>query len=410
MQGPRTSWLQFNGDDGGQSANTLSQLAQQHREALIAHLAGLAAVEHFYSEVLICQWRLDALDAQHSMLEEIFTPAMFPAPRSVPTEGMPDESSASNLSSTRRDVALQHCLNELSAQRSSAVTAVRERASQYTVPTLSSWGTIGSATAHTTHTDARVLNLKICSPPTRKDLQPDVNRYLEAIHNTYNDVEAETRAIVAAVPDDGVERLNLDFGRRRAFWVLQLEETWSAWEQATCNMHLSGESAARVWSDIMTATPMYLLVKGEVSSMSPTLLQGLASVAAAGFELELLQLTCARCSSVGCSEEVFDSGSQTSHEPHRLLLSVLKCLGEACALHEVGKLLADSHAIVTSALPVEHLEVAEAVARCGDAELVLAWLTRMGSRGQWIVWLVDILSLCILSIQNKFLRGSDPRF
>jgi hypothetical protein len=148
---------------------------------------------------------------------------------------------------------------------------------------------------------------------------------------------------------------------------------------------------------------MYLLVKGEVSSMSPTLLQGLASVAAAGFELELLQLTCARCSSVGCSEEVFDSGSQTSHEPHRLLLSVLKCLGEACALHEVGKLLADNHAIVTPALPVEHLEVAEAVARCGDAELVLAWLTRMGSRGQWIVWLVDSLieALCESALHGE---------
>lgn len=62
--------------------------------------------------------------------------------------------------------------------------------------------------------------------------------------------------------------------------------------------------------------------------------------------------------------------------------------------------------MTTPMFPAAHLTVAIAVARCDDAEVVLRWLTQNGTKGQWVVWLVDCL---IEALCEAAELGDEPR-
>jgi hypothetical protein len=288
---------------------------------------------------------------------------------------------------------LEHCVEVLGAQRAQAIESLKERASNYAVPMLPSC--TGS-----TILKASASGLDL-TEAVNEDCQPGLERFIEAIENTYGDAEEEMRAIVAVVPGSDVKRLYSEFWRRRAFWTDQLEETWSAWERATRSMHQTSESALHVWTDIMSTLPMYLSSKADFSGLSPVLACGLADVAAAGLDMELWEIQCSRCPSAldsngsldktGESNECWtDPPSSGEHKSRVLIISILEVLGKDSALHMVGQALAGK-ATTTHRMPAGHLAVAIAVARSGDADMVFEWLNRTGPRGQWVVWLVDCL-------------------
>lgn len=433
------------------ATHVLSRLSQQHREKLASRQAGLAAVERFHCEVLTCQWHLDALETQLSMLEESTGQAASDgsafswdsdesdrdeAPGSCPdceaqlvwsayAEGpyevgwhccnyktcgsdgegkkgecrwfcadcqndfcdkcKPQQKAApsSTTSAERRTLALENCVTALNTQREQAIAGLRERASHYTV--------LGPDRGH---------GNQACE---NEELQPGMSRYLEAANVTYENIVEETRALMGAVSENDVKRLYSHFWRRRDFWKTQLEETWSAWEKSTQDLHKIGDDVANVWFDIMTCTPLCLPAKPRLSALCPKLVEGLAHIAATGFELELFELQLSERSPSNSSETDEDADS-TPAQPSRctLMTAVLEVVREAGALHKVGEALLRPDGVALSHLPVAQTAVAVAVARCDGADLVIQWLKYTGNKGQWVVWLTDCLieATCEAAQQN----------
>jgi hypothetical protein len=155
-------------------------------------------------------------------------------------------------------------------------------------------------------------------------------------------------------------------------------------------MYRLNEEASQVWQDIIISAPLSTLLKPGQADPCPELLQALAGVATAGFELELLDLQ--------RSNKESASTGFCSHESRFLSTSVLNILSGASVLHRVGTALLHDRVVSVPVLPPHHLAVAIAVARgqSDDADIVFLWLNQDGFGRQWLVWLVDCLieALC----------------
>jgi len=236
-----------------------------------------APADGFYGEVLTCQWHIDALEVQLSLLEEVAH----------------CDAEAVTLRGT---AALQRCLVALEEQHASAVDSLWERVAPY----------IKSMSVHScNHSFAR--SNSYCTNSTgadeilgKRDVPRCFERCLRAAEFTYAGIAEETRALVEALalPGEDVNLCGLTFcegvshgGRiaqhywvmwqRLSFWVKRLEETWKEWEKATECMHNACDNSASIWSDRFH-NPL---------DVHPTLLQGLANDRARAFEVKLSAMT-----------------------------------------------------------------------------------------------------------------------
>ena len=296
LTGPLTSWQRNvhtdknssagqqqagNRNPGSSVAPTLAQLGKCHSDALIAHKKSFcgevltwggpdrfyeevltASADRFYGEVLTCQWHIDALDAQLTLLEEVAH-----CDPEAPTQG---------------SAALERCLVALEEQHASAVDSLLERAAAYT-------HSVCGDRKDSTAADEIVGN---------RDVPKCFEQCLRVAEFTYAGIAEETRAMVEVLPGDDVKLGGLTFcegvshgGRiaghysamwqRQSFWASQLAETWMEWEKATECMHNACDNGANIWSDRFH-NPL---------DAQPTLLQGLANDKARAFEVKLNDMT-----------------------------------------------------------------------------------------------------------------------
>lgn len=194
-------------------AKLLTYKVECYCDAVESRRKSLAAVDGFYRELMVCQWRIEAIEAQQRALQ---TPEALPVPAfEADTEGA--EAPAFHLVET--------CLSELATLRDAAQHGIQERAAHYA---LASHGP------------------RMASSVEEKSMA--LEGYLKLADEVFAEASAEMRGL--AEQRSAWANLPNSLARRLKFWSCELEETWSNWQDATSRMYSSGHDALCAWREI----------------------------------------------------------------------------------------------------------------------------------------------------------------
>ncbi|CAK0883757.1 unnamed protein product [Prorocentrum cordatum] len=207
---------------------------------------------------------------------------------------------------------------ELRRQRAAAREALEERASSYS---------LGVPSGHGRHSKRFARG-----PAEREEA---LERYRQVADAAFDQILAEAEEL-SRLPlgPDWRARLGPGLRRRRRFWEGQLEEAWSAWQEATTAMHRAGDEAVDAWRSVgelaELAGPAGGLREAAPAAPPAALQEGMVLLAARGLEAELVgAMGLSGLSDGGCH---FDCRAE-------LLLEVLEALRAAGALADVGDAL-----------------------------------------------------------------------
>jgi len=315
------------------SARTLQQFrnvsateqAHQYHEAVATRKASIAAVDRFYRDLVVYQWRVDALDSQLSALSAASRrPAEIAGESSCQSED-PDVADESDeemfewaIELAKRRSLCEHSLAEILKQSQTVVSSFEERASHYAIGERGASGRLERLAA------------------SEEERQRALERFRSFVQETQAEMMIEVQEILKVAPGpSGLEDLFAVLSRRRAFWNGQLEETWSAWQEATMTMHQSGEEVVETWGGlaILASNPNCWWCRASGCS------HALAVVAARCLEVELLDtlgLSGLCDTSLSTETVLFSTEARLA-----LLVAMLEELRTAEHLHLVGDALHD---------------------------------------------------------------------
>mmetsp|Transcript_6168 Transcript_6168/g.11395 ORF Transcript_6168/g.11395 Transcript_6168/m.11395 type:complete len:527 (+) Transcript_6168:50-1630(+) len=292
-------------------AESLAAQALLYHEAIVRRRRNLTAADHFYRDLMVYQWRLNALEVQ--------VRAVNAAIQCSETE--PDVELAPDADGAPLPVSsvLGDCLSELEQQQAIAVAAFNERASHYALGAPSDTGCLKRFAA------------------SKLERQAAINSYHGLATDTFSEVMREARAFAQVNPQKQVlQQLLVTLERRVAFWQNQLEETWAAWHDVTAEMHRSGDDVMAIWKKMIRD----LKVVCHLTTQKPTqsLKRALIGFTARGLNVELINsvglrgLSSDKGGTEGqCGPDYFSLTARVS-----ALLSALKLLRQEGLLHEVG--------------------------------------------------------------------------
>lgn len=298
----------------------LKEQAWRFCDAVARRRANIIAADQFYRDVLVYQWRLDAISSQ------------LHAADMVRDAAVPSSSEEAAL----RRLAFDGCLLELAEQRAAAVAALAERASCYAL----------CAPASAT---GRVERLAA----TAEERQAAVEALQRLANNTFDELCSEAREILRVEPGEAaLQRLRHGLERRQEFWHGQMEDTWTAWQQATERMHQEGEKVLTAWSEFSFTTEQvvacWLL---DPQGLQLPLLQAIASVTASMLEAELLQPV-GLCGLTKLAQPGYSAEQAAEFSPdarYALLTSTVEVLRNLHAMHFLGDALLNGIAAAGSA-------------------------------------------------------------
>ncbi|CAJ1341353.1 unnamed protein product [Effrenium voratum] len=228
-------------------AKVLTAKVQRYCTAVESRRENLAAVDGFYRELMVCQWRVEAIEAQQRAL-------------AVPAD-------AGGGAADSLGEAVAAALVELSQLREGAVAGLEERATHYAL----------LAEGHTAHTEAERDAAMGC--------------YRQLVAEVFTEASAEMQGLLEA--RGCALGLLGSLERRRSFWARELEETWAAWHDATARMHTAGYDALCAWREIAEVLESAcqhferLQDGGQKVIAKPELREALVTFAARSLELEL---------------------------------------------------------------------------------------------------------------------------
>ncbi|CAL1135475.1 unnamed protein product [Cladocopium goreaui] len=265
---------------------------------------------------MVCQWRIEAIEAQQRALQE-------PEARAAVEESL-----------------LQIC--ELATLHDAALQGLEERAAHYAV---TNWRSNGLP--------KRVI--------FSEDKSTALERYRKLAEEVFAEAAAEMRGLteayigtfwydflgssrVARAPKAAWANLPNSLARRLKFWSCELEETWSNWQDATSRMYSAGHDALGAWRDIAEVLECacqhfeHLQDGGQKVIAKPELQAALIIFVARSLEVELLN-------SLGLSG-LRDADADDDGEPQLsfcvetrldMLTSVLELLCHLNVLDRVGE-------------------------------------------------------------------------
>lgn len=298
-------------------------------EAVEGRRKSLAAVDGFYRELMVCQWRIEAIEAQQRALQEpevpekqVVSPTAFEA---VSWEGETDGFNP-----------VETCLAELATLHDAALQGLEERAAHYAV---TSWRSNG-------------LPKRVISS---EDKSTALERYRKLAEEVFAEAAAEMRGLTEA-PKAAWANLPNSLARRLKFWSCELEETWSNWQDATSRMYSAGHDALGAWREIAEVLECacqhfeHLQDGGQKVIAKPELQAALIIFVARSLEVELLN-------SLGLSG-LRDADDADDGEPQRfcvetrldMLTSVLELLCHLNVLDRVGEELLHAGGSLPSSL------------------------------------------------------------
>mmetsp|Transcript_116335 Transcript_116335/g.290492 ORF Transcript_116335/g.290492 Transcript_116335/m.290492 type:complete len:497 (+) Transcript_116335:116-1606(+) len=325
-----------------QVAALLAERAQQFCDAVALRRESIATSDRFYRDLMVYQWRLEALDARIAAVAA--TAASMPptataiAPSDTCPGGTQDSSTGSAMGAATKSQhteLLDYVLVALQEQRCAAVAALEERAAHYAVGAPAATG--------------RLEQMSIDEADRQRGME-----YLRALaQDTYDEIADEAHEILEVPPSEsGLRALCAALKRRRDFWHGQMEETFAAWQQATERMHRAGEEALVNWGSVtaaVRAAPHGWQLSGpctgtitagsaaatrQQQDLPSEVLQALATASARCLEAELLETLGLSGLCTGAQDVDFSREARLA-----LLTSMLKCLKAAEALHRVGEAL-----------------------------------------------------------------------
>lgn len=298
-------------------AKLLMTKVQCYCEAVEGRRKSLAAVDGFYRELMVCQWRIEAIEAQQRALQEpevpekqVVSPTAFEA---VSWEGQTDGFNP-----------VETCLAELATLHDAALQGLEERAAHYAV---TNWRSNG-------------LPKRVISS---EDKSTALERYRKLAEEVFAEAAAEMRGLTEA-PKAAWANLPNSLARRLKFWSCELEETWSNWQDATSRMYSAGHDALGAWRDIAEVLECacqhfeHLQDGGQKVIAKPELQAALIIFVARSLEVELLN-------SLGLSG-LRDADADDDGEPQLsfcvemrldMLTSVLELLCHLNVLDRVGE-------------------------------------------------------------------------
>jgi len=348
---------------GGMPKPSLAQQAERYREAVAARLASLAAADRFYHDILVYQWRVDALEAQAQAVQAVVAPS---SPHAAVVADVAVEA-------VRRHAAFEKCLLDIGTQHDLAVEALEGRAADYALLTP-------PAPASSGHAVKLVVG--------ESERQSAMERYRRLAATTFEEIASEASAILRVdAGEQNLRQLASSLHRRREFWLSQLEETWGDWQQVTARMHNAGDIALEAWASIVAAVEACR----SLPAICPTMLTSLAVVCARCIEVELLD-------SVGLSGLGDNIRPEASPDARvGLALLVLELVHESGGLHIVGEEL-------LRAAPAEQGTLSTEVA--AEVTRVLAEPELDGQSGSLASWLGWSL---VAAVGTAARRGDEPR-
>eukprot|EP00429_Kryptoperidinium_foliaceum_P020714 CAMPEP_0176048422 /NCGR_PEP_ID=MMETSP0120_2-20121206/24054_1 /TAXON_ID=160619 /ORGANISM="Kryptoperidinium foliaceum, Strain CCMP 1326" /LENGTH=557 /DNA_ID=CAMNT_0017381841 /DNA_START=124 /DNA_END=1797 /DNA_ORIENTATION=- len=214
----------------------LVERAKEYRTAVASRRGCIAAADRFYRDLMVYQWRLDALDAQMAAVSAAVMQSTSSSAGCGGETSHDDAEEVVTRDDTLRVNALNQSMEVIDQQEASAVAALEERAKYYMVCAPATTGRLERmATTEAEHRRA-------------------VDGFLELARSTYEEIEVDARNILQVAPGaEGLQSLSAVMERHRCFWQGQLEETWTAWQDATRRMHRFGDEALRAWAGMAKA-------------------------------------------------------------------------------------------------------------------------------------------------------------
>jgi len=247
-------------------AKLLSNKVGGYCHAVEAQRKSLAAVDGFYRELMVCQWRIEAIEAQQRALQETEVPELVTSPAAF---------EAVHWDGGRGDGfnPVETCLAELATLRNAALQGIEERAAHYAVTNLRSNG----LPKHVSSSEEKSTALE---------------RYRILVEEVFAEAAAEMKSLQEA--EDAWAKLPKSLTRRLKFWSCELEETWNNWQDATSRMYSAGHEALNAWRDIAEVLECacqhfeHLQDGGHKVIAKPELQSALVLFVARGMEVELL--------------------------------------------------------------------------------------------------------------------------
>lgn len=293
-------------DSEQEATEAIEASAREYRAAVTARCGNIIAGERYYRDLIVYQWRLDALD---STLQA--------------AEACSSRESADldcNAEALVRQRALESSIVDIDRQRSAAIASFEERAKDYAM----------------TVTGKHAVRIAV----NKEERHAALQRYHQIANDTFEEVKCEAHDILEVAPGDhGLKQLRLTLERRRVFWNSQLEETWAAWQNSTTKMHQTGEQAMGAWVKISSGVSDAQQVLAGSASLESLWCRCLAIAVACGLEAEILEPLGLSGLSSGCAVGKSGAGGFALECRLDLIVSMLELLRGAGALHEVGTAL-----------------------------------------------------------------------
>jgi hypothetical protein len=221
----------------------LTEGTRAYRDAIGERCTCLIATERFYKELMVQQWRLDAVEILYraATLTEPWCQA-HKNTRAFWWDVLRGVSKRSFNRTSAHRFASQWVLDEIASQQTAAISSLEERAMHYSLLVCTDVEQVSSA----------LTSERLAVTETQRN--DALEHYRSLARSTFNEVESEARAICdASLSSSDVHQLCLALERRRCFWQNELEETWNAWQSSTDKMHRAGEDALLAWDKIKMA-------------------------------------------------------------------------------------------------------------------------------------------------------------
>lgn len=244
----------------------LVQESRRFRAAVSERRGMLTAVDRFYLDILVCQWRVTALDAMVAAVRAAVGDAPLPQTAAV------DSVSAADEQEWRSD-ALERCAMEVDAQQGAALEALQHRADAFRTGLL----------ARSTGALDRLAE-------GESEKQRAKQRLFQLVIDTFSDIIAECRELLQVAPStDALRACQPTLDRRRTFWDGQLAETSCAWEVAAAALDRSGDDAVAAWTEFAATVKHGQLREDLVARPGmQELLRALSEAAGQCMEVELI--------------------------------------------------------------------------------------------------------------------------
>lgn len=204
------------------TASTLTSELTRYRKAIHERRGNLIVANHLYQDIMNYQWQLDAIEAELQA-----TDAAVAAEVEAPNSATDVEARTRAVTGSLQTIRDQHVV---------AMQSFEARASDYALILPSSHGGI-----------ERVAKTKL-------EKQAAVEWQRQFVMQTYADLGQQVSEILKVEPGaGGLERLKSTLERRRDFFNEEMEEAWTAWNQATVRTYAVGDEIVDAWAKISIA-------------------------------------------------------------------------------------------------------------------------------------------------------------